>query len=93
MTIDDWFARYPWRNLCEACKGTGLRHDDGVLHVPRETCTDCLGDRLHFALMNYRHTDEALGKKPATAGFLFLGTSRALPSVLPWSVCPLRYPR
>jgi hypothetical protein len=51
MTIDEWFRRYPWRNLCEACKGTGLRHDDGVLHQPRETCLECIGDRLHAALV------------------------------------------
>ena len=26
MKIEEWFERYPWRNLCEHCKGTGLRH-------------------------------------------------------------------
>ena len=50
MKIEEWFGRYPWRNLCEAWRGTGFRHDGSVPREPKETCLECLGDRLHFAL-------------------------------------------
>jgi hypothetical protein len=51
MNFEEWFARYPWRNLCEACKGTGDRHEDGVPVKPAVACLDCLGERLQAALM------------------------------------------
>ena len=54
MTFEEWFTKFPWRIgsiLCTNCNGTGFRHDDGVLHVPRKICTNCIGDRLHWALM------------------------------------------
>jgi hypothetical protein len=59
MNIEEWFERYPWRNVCSSCKGTGLRHDwtkDGDLlpAEPKETCVDCLEDRLLFALVKRR---------------------------------------
>ena len=49
VNIDEWFAKYPWRNLCGPCNGTGLRHDrTGVPVEPKEPCLNCLADRLHF---------------------------------------------
>jgi hypothetical protein len=59
MSIEEWFERYPWQNLCPRCKGTGLRHDwtkdgDFLPVEPKAPCLDCLGDRLHFALRKRR---------------------------------------
>jgi hypothetical protein len=73
MNIDDWLARYPWRNLCEACKGTGLRHDNGRLHLPRETCLDCLGDRLHAALVMKPTRPTKPRQEARYGGLLLLG--------------------
>ena len=50
MTFEEWFERYPWRDLCEACRGTRFRHDGCVPREPKETCLECLSDRLHVAL-------------------------------------------
>jgi hypothetical protein len=53
INIDEWFKRYPYRNLCAACGGTGLRPKSTTPCLEDEPCLECLGDRLHFALFNW----------------------------------------